>query len=210
MRPLRLIFSLGALALLLAGCSPPKGPVADEASIRAVSYRDPGPASLTLYTVIRNSTGSGGHSGLLINASQRVIFDPAGSFYLDNVPERNDVLYGITPQVEFYYRSGHARSTYHVLSQTVQVTPEQAELALKLAEQSGPVAGGLCTSATVNLLKQIPGFEQVKPTLFPNKLAEDFAKFPGVVESRYYEDDDSDLEKALAENNAQLAAKKPE
>lgn len=201
MRPL---FCLAALLLALAGCSTPESPYADDASIRAVSYRQPGPATITLYTMVRNSTGKGGHSALLINASERVIFDPAGSFYLNIVPERNDVLYGITPRVEFAYRSGHARKTYHVLSQTIEVTPEQAELAYRLAVQNGAVAAAFCSDSTSKLLRQVPGFESLNSTLFPTNLAEQFSKLPGVVESRYYEDDDPDIQVGLEENNAAL------
>jgi len=200
---MRFLLCLGALMVVLSGCAT-KQPYADDTSIAAVSYRDPGGASITLYTMIRNKTGSGGHSSLLINASERVIFDPAGSFYSDLVPERNDVLFGITPRIEKAYRSGHARSTYHVLSQTISVTSQQAEIAYRLALQNGAVAGVFCANATSGLLSQVPGFEEIKVTMYPTKLSEQFSRIPGVVESRYYEDDDPDLERALAANNAQL------
>ncbi len=205
---MRLLLCFAALLLTLAACSTKPRVWADDAAVRAVSYRQPGPATLTLYTVIRTQTGGGGHSALLINASERVIFDPAGSFYLDVVPERHDVLYGITPNVEFYYRSGHARTAWHVLSQTVKVTPEQAELAFELAKKAGPVADAYCADSVANILRQIPGFESIQRTLFPVNLSKQFALIPGVEEFAYYEDDDPDLEKALAENNARLAAQK--
>ena len=205
---MRLILCLVALAFPLAACSTKPAVYADDAAIRAASYRDPGPAYITVYTMIRNQTGSGGHSAMLINASQRVIFDPAGSFYMDAVPERHDVLYGITPNVEFYYRSGHARSTYHVLSQTFRVSPEQAELAFELAKQAGPVADALCADSVGRILRQLDGFESITPTMFPANLSKQLAEIPGVTEYRYYEDDDPDLQVALAENNARLAAQK--
>lgn len=207
---MRLFLCLGALVLALAGCATQQQPNADNAAIAAVSYRDPGPATITLYTMVRNSTGTGGHSALLINASQRVIFDPAGSFYSEVVPERNDVLFGITPRIEFAYRSGHARSTYHVLSQTIEVTPEQAETAYRLAVQNGTVAPAFCASATSSLLQKVPGFGSINSTLNPTGLARQFAELPGVVESRYYEDDDPDLEAALAAENAALLAEQGE
>ena len=205
---MRLILCLMALVLPLAACSTKPAIYADDAAIRAASYRDPGPAYITVYTMIRNQTGGGGHSAMLINASQRVIFDPAGSFYLDVVPERNDVLYGITPNVEFYYRSSHARSTYHVLSQTFRVSPEQAELAFELAKQAGPVADALCADSVGRILRQLDVFESVTPTMFPAALSKQLSQLPGVTEFRYYEDDDPDLQAALADNNARLAAQK--
>ncbi len=74
------------LAATLAGCATNQ-PYADDATIAAVAYREPGPATLTLYTMVNNRTGKGGHSSLMINASQRVIFDPAGSFYADRIEQ---------------------------------------------------------------------------------------------------------------------------
>lgn len=196
--------SLVVLVLAIAGCSAPQEPTVDAATIAAVSYRDPGPSTLTLYTMINNRTGKGGHTSLMISASERVIFDPAGSFEADIVPRRNDVLYGITPPVELAYRGSHARSTFHVLVQEVSVTPEQAEIAYRLALASGPVAGMFCTSSTVQLLQQVPGFEGIRSTMYPTRLAEQFETLPGVKTTRYYENDSADLQDGLARNNAAL------
>lgn len=206
---MRLFLCLGVVLALLASCTT-KQPFADDAAVAAVAYREPGPATITLYTMIRNQTGSGGHSSLLINASERVIFDPAGSFYSDLVPERNDVLFGISPRIEQAYRSGHARSTYHVLSQTIEVTPEQAETAYRLALANGPTPRAFCASATSALLRSVPGFEGLKSTMYPTNLSQQFAKLPGVRESRYYEDDNPDLQTGLAANNEKLLSEDSE
>lgn len=199
------IIGLILVALTLSGCVSRTLPAADPAAIAAVSYREPGPATLTLYTMINNRTGKGGHTSLMINASkERIIFDPAGSFRADIVPESGDVLYGITPSVEKAYRSSHARSTFHVLVQRIEVTPEQADIAYRLALANGRVPGGFCASSTINILNQVPGFEGIKSTLFPVKLSDQFGKIPGVVSTRYYEDDSEDLQDGLARNNALL------
>ncbi len=153
------------------------------------AWRAPGPATLTLMTMVNNRSGTGGHTSLLINGSQRVIFDPAGSFMNERVPERDDVLYGVTPAVLAGYKSAHARSTYHVVSQTIEVTPEQAEIALKLAMQNGPVPKMLCARSTTQLLRQVPGFGDIRETMFPGNLLEQFEQRPGVTTDRYYEDD---------------------
>nr|WP_286193730.1 hypothetical protein [Tropicibacter sp. R16_0] len=194
------------MALGLAGCASTRGPQATDTQIAAVSYRDPGPATLTLYTMINNRSGSGAHTSLMINARERIIFDPAGSFRADIVPERNDVLYGITPAVEKAYRASHARSTHHVVVQEIEVTPQQAERAYQLAKQMGPVPGAFCASATSQLLQQVPGFEGIKSGFQPTNLSDQFEQMPGVKTERYYEDDDADLQKGLAENNAKLNA----
>ncbi|WP_120632360.1 hypothetical protein [Ruegeria sp. EL01] len=192
------------LAATVAGCASSNRPQADQAEVVARSYRDPGPSTLTLYTMINTRTGSGAHTSLMIGGSERVIFDPAGSFRADVVPVVDDVLYGITPAVERAYRSSHARETHYARIQTIQVTPQQAEIALQLAKQSGPVAGAYCANSTASILKQVPGFEQIDVTFFPVKLSEQFGQIPGVVTEEYRENDDADLQAGLAANNARL------
>ena len=82
----RLLLCLGLLAALVACGS--NRPVATQDAVTQAAYHDPSdPPSLTVMTTIRNTTGSGAHSSLLINASQRVIFDPAGSFQSPEVAQ---------------------------------------------------------------------------------------------------------------------------
>ncbi|MBE1285755.1 MAG: hypothetical protein GJ676_20755 [Rhodobacteraceae bacterium] len=196
----------GLVALTLAACARPQEPNADAATVAAVRYREPGPATLTLYTMVNNRSGSGGHSSLMINASERIIFDPAGSFKADIIPEQNDVLFGITPPAEQAYRRSHARETHHVLVQHVEVTAEQAQLAYNMARQMGPIPGAYCANATSRILSSIPGYEDIKVTFYPTKLAEQFGAKPGVVSERYYENDSGDLQLGIAQNNAALNA----
>ena len=183
----------------LAGCAP--APVVSYASnerVASVAYRAPGPATLTVMTMVSNRTGSGGHSAVMINGSQRVIFDPAGSFQNARVPEQADVLFGVTPAVLAGYKSAHARSTYHVVSQTIEVTPEQAEIALNLALTNGAVAQSFCTNAATGLLQKVPGFEDIKRTYYPTNLMTQMSARPGVVEDRYYEDDAGTIQDGIA------------
>jgi len=195
---MRLVHSL-AFCAVLAGCAaPPAVPYASNERIAAAAYRAPGPATLTVFTVINNRSGSGGHSAIMINGSQRVIFDPAGSFVNARVPEQEDVLYGVTPAVLAGYKSAHARSTFHVVSQTFEVTPEQAEIALRLAIGKGAVPRSFCANATSGLLRRVPGFEDVTQTFFPGRLMAELARRPGVVEQRYYEDDDGTILDGIA------------
>lgn len=194
---IRILFGLTLAALTLSGCATGT-PNSDPATIAAVSYRDPGPKFMTLYTMVNNRSGSGAHSGLVIASSETVLFDPAGSFYLDGIPERDDVLYGINPGIEWAYKSAHARSSHHVVVQTVPLTPQQAAVAYQLALQSGSVAGAFCSNATSSLIRQVPGFESIKPTFSPKNLSKQFGSLPGVKTELYYEDDGPDLAAALA------------
>ena len=202
----RRAFILTGLALPLAGCGTPEQnrPNSTLAEAAAAAYRHPGPPELTLYTMISNRSGSGAHTSLLINApSQRVIFDPAGSVGLSAMPEINDVLYGITPQIRDYYERAHARSTYHVRIQTVEVPAATAELALRKVQANGKVSPAACTSATSAILASLPGFGAIRPVVFPNKLADQFAQIPGVRERKLFENDADD--KTLAEAQAEAA-----
>ncbi|OIQ30168.1 MAG: hypothetical protein BM562_10045 [Alphaproteobacteria bacterium MedPE-SWcel] len=193
-----------ALCALLAGCAAPQRPDADPETVARVAYRDAGAPSVTLITVVNNRTGQGGHTALMVNASERVIFDPAGSFYADIVPERQDVLYGISPRIFQAYRSAHARETFHVVTQKVDVSPEQAQRAYQLVTGNGRVPGALCANATSSILRQIPGFSEIEVTYYPVKLQEQFAQIPGVVTDKYYENDSEDLKTGLADGNAAL------
>jgi len=165
-------------------------------------YADTEPRALWLYTVRNNGTNAGAHTALLVNASQRVIFDPAGSFGHPSLPERNDVIFGITPQVEQFYTSYHARQSYHVIRQKVPVPPEVAETALQICLAYGPVAKANCTRAASDILRQLPGFESIRVSWFPERLMAQVQDLPGVQTALFYEDDDDDKEIARASFDA--------
>ncbi len=180
------------LLVIVAGCG--AGAVSVMAPMEDVqrsAYAHPGPPSLTLYTVINNRTGSGAHTALMISASQRVLWDPAGSFYHPAAPEQNDVLFGFTPNVQAVYEDYHARETFRIVSQTVTVTPEVAELALKLARQQGPAGDATCAITTSGILRQLPGFEGFPASYFPVQTMENFAARTG-VKGQTITDDDAD------------------
>ncbi len=184
--------ALSVLALVtLAACAPESVYAPDDAVARA-AYVDPGPKTITLYTVINNRSQEGAHSGLLINGSQRVIFDPAGSWFNRHAPERNDVIYGVTPTLEAFYTDYHARETFRVRRQTIVVTPEQAEIAIQRATQEGPVPKARCAWSTSDVLRGVPGLESLPRTLSPNRLSRSFAELPGLIEDVEVRDDDPD------------------
>lgn len=201
----RRFFLIGA-PLALAACTGQEVWAPDDIVSRAI-FRDPDNSYLTLFTMKNNGSGNGAHTALLINASQRVIFDPAGSFIQTRMPERNDVLFGVTPELEQFYISYHARVTYHVVAQKVAVAPEVAEKALNLALANGPVPQAFCARATSRLLRQLPGFEGIRQSWGPNNVADDFAKLPGVETREYREDDPDDKSVAAARIEAALAAR---
>lgn len=203
----RLILGL-LLPLILAACG--AEPVwAPEEAVQAAKYRHDGPPSITLFTMVNNRSNEGAHSSMMINASQRVIFDPAGSWWHPKVPERNDVLYGITPKMLEYYVSYHARESYRVETYTVEVPAGVAELALQLAQENGAVAKALCGRSTSQILNRLPGFEAVPRTIFPMGIMRGFAKVPGATHSVWREDTDPDDNSAVLRAQQNGAAAQP-
>lgn len=149
-------------------------------------------------------SGSGAHTSLLVDASQRVLFDPAGTFGHPTIPERNDVLFGVTPTVEEYYVSYHARITFFVVGHKIVVPPAVAERALLLVTGYGAVPKAHCTQSTSGILRQLPGFEGLPQTYFPNRLEAAFALLPGVMSRTYREDDPDSKELAALQVDMQI------
>ena len=149
------------------------------------------PRTITLFTVQSTRNGSGAHSGLLINASEQVMFDPAGTWYHPNLPERGDVHYGVSPKMITFYIDYHARETFNVIEQTVVVTPQVAELVKHRAEAYGSVPSAQCARSVSSILHGVPGFEAISTSWYPNKLMKEFGQLPGVTR-KVITDDDAD------------------
>ena len=201
----RLLLAFAALSML-GGCSG-VSVWADDETVAQAAYRHPGPPRLTLFTMVSNSTGNGGHTSLMINGSQRVIWDPAGSFKHETIPERNDVLYGITPPVADVYTRYHARETWHVVVQELDVSPQVAEAAIRAVQAYGAVGAANCARSTSDILSKLPGFGQVTQTWYPVKLSEQFAQFSGVRTRKLHEYDSDDNTKVLLDWNPQKVAR---
>ena len=185
----KLLFAMAAiLGLASCGAEPIWAP---EEAVAAARYEHPGPTSVTLFTVLSTRSGAGAHAGLLINGSQRVLFDPAGTWRHPRLPERNDVHFGITPKMVDFYIDYHARETYDVVEQTVEVSPEVAALIMQRAMAYGAVPKANCTIALSRVLEGVPGFESLPMTWFPKRMMEGFADLPG-VSTRTITDDDAD------------------
>ncbi|MDO6731763.1 hypothetical protein Q4577_17150 [Marinovum sp. 2_MG-2023] len=206
----KLIVAFVGLALLAAcGTTSERTRYDDAETVARAAYRHDGPPALTLYTMVNATTGAGAHTSLMINGSQRVIFDPAGSVQHSQIAERADVLYGITPRIEKFYASAHSRKTHYVVIQRIEVSPEVAEKALQLAINNGAVAQAFCANSTSQLLQKLPGFDGIKTTFYPVKLSKQFGALPGVVTRELHETDDEDKSKAIAEFDAELRAQAP-
>lgn len=163
--------------------------------VAAKRYTHPGPASLTLITVMNAGSHNGAHSALLINGSERVLFDPAGSFAHETIPERNDVIYGMNPAVLNFYLDYHTRSTYYTIVQEIEIPRAMANDILRRAQMVGPVAQANCARSVGQLLRETPpingvDFSSIGTTWFPDRLMERFDMLSG-VEKHIHQDDDA-------------------
>lgn len=193
-----------AALMALSACGAESVWAPEEAVARA-AYVPEGPATVTLLTAINNRSGSGGHSALLIDGAQRLLFDPAGSWHHPNVPERNDVLYGMSPQLFGFYMDYHARETYHMVVQEVEVSPEVAAQLSRAVQEYGAVSQAQCALSISRILSATPGFESVGTGWFPNRMMNRFEELPGVRTSQVFDDDsDDNLELLQAQGRAQL------
>jgi hypothetical protein len=184
----RRVFLAASLPAVLSACGA-DNIWADDNVVRQARYVSDEPPSITLFTVIGIPRGEGGHSALMINGSQRVIFDPAGSWNHPYIPERHDVLYGITDNFKNFYIDYHARVNYWVAEDTVPVSREVADLAIRRAEASGPASRSFCAYETSAVLRGVPGFEGAPSGFSPNRLRQWFMTLPGATSKRHMDGD---------------------
>ncbi len=183
----RLLIAL-VIPLGLAGCAGDNIWAPDEA-VRSARFVSDQPPSITLFTVIGIPKGEGGHSALMINGSQRVMFDPAGTWNHPHVPERHDVHYGITDNIRHFYIDYHARETYYVEEDTVYVSREVADAAIRAAEANGSVPKSFCANHAAAVLRQVPGFEGAPGGFSPLRLRDWFVTLPGVKVQKHMDGD---------------------
>ena len=183
---------LGFGLLVLAACGGPAEPVwAPQSAVDAARFVTGNQPKITIFTVTSTRNGSGGHAGLLIDApSERGLFDPAGTFQVPFVPERNDVHYGMTDRAVSVYIDYHARETFDVQIQEIPLTAAQAERVKAIAESYGAVPKAQCTLSITRILRQA-GIGDFPVTYFPNSLMKAVDKVPGVTR-RTISDDDAD------------------
>jgi hypothetical protein len=184
-------FAILLFALLgLSACAMPDPVWAPDEAVERARFSASGPSSLTLFSVINVKSGNGGHSSLLVSApSERVLFDPAGSFNHPRLPERHDVIHGMTNAAVDFYIDYHSRASWRVVRQDLVVSAEVAETALALVKANGPVPHAYCANSIASILRELPGFESIRTTMFPENLQAEFAKMPGVVTREYHDED---------------------
>lgn len=183
---LRPFLALVALAVL-SGCEIYQP--ASYAEIERARYVSAEPASMTLMSMVNNQTGRSAHSGLLINGSEQVLYDPAGTFTHPDLPRRGDIHYGMTPRYVDYYERYHARFDYHVEAQQVPITRAQADQLIANAQAQGQSMKMTCALDVADVLQPLPAFREAPKSFFPEALRHYFDSLPGVEDTYVYESD---------------------
>lgn len=174
-------------ASVLAGCEM-YTPASPEAIV-AARYESPEPPSVTLMSMVSQSSGSSEHAGLLINGSQQVLYDPAGTFSHPDLPRAGDMHYGMTPRFVDYYQRYHARFGYFVEISEVPVSRATADQLIANAQAEGQQMKMMCALAAADVLRGVPQFQDVTKSIFPDGLRRDFQQMPGVTTTYVYEND---------------------
>jgi len=187
MRAISTAILLG-IGLFLAGCASNSGTAPSE-SISAAAFTNPAPASVSLVTMVNAASDFGEHSALLINGSQQIIYDPAGSFRHSELPRRDDIVYGITPHFAEYYYSYHARFGYYVKVQTLQISRDEADAMIAAAQVKGHVPKLFCATAISDVLNDFPQFADIPVTFFPGAIMKRVARNDAVDTLVVREDD---------------------
>lgn len=201
LRPL--LLALAAI-FTLAACA--DNIYATDEEVAKARFVSDDPPSITLYTVIGIPRGEGAHSSLLINGSQRVIYDPAGSWSHPAIPERHDTLYGITDNFKAFYIDYHARETYWVAEEKIPVSRAVADAAIRAAEENGASMKSFCANETANVLRRVPGFEAAPRTMRPLVLRDWFRTLPGVTSKAHRDGDPDNNHDVLLRQHGQITA----
>lgn len=173
------LFLVLALPVMLGACAATNVRTADPAEVARAAYVHDAPPSITLVTVINSASGAGDHSALIINASQRVLYDPAGSFNHPSAPQNLDVHFGFRPEIEATYMNYHARETHHIVTQQTFVSSEVAEAALRAVLAESKARPGQCSTKTTAVMRSV-GFDGVGASVWPRTTMNNFARTPGL------------------------------
>lgn len=182
------LFPVLAVVWLITGCEFYRA--ASPGDISQAAFSSTEPASITLISMVKTRDDRSAHSALLINGSQQVLYDPAGTFQHPDLPRSGDIHYGVTPRFLDYYERYHARFSHYVQSQRVEVDRDTANRILANAQAKGKSPKMLCAVAVADVVNSEDPFRSVNVTMFPEGLRRDFAEIPGVRDSFIYEYDE--------------------
>jgi len=175
------------LALSVSACAVEVG--SSPAEVAAARHISDDAPYVSLVTMVNSRTDRAAHTALIINASERVIYDPAGTFQHEDLVERGDIHYGATDRMVSYYKRYHARFSHYVHEQRLYVAPNVAETVLRRTQAQGPSPKMMCNIHTTQILNDVQVLGAFQSSIFPQELREQFGRIPGVQDSYTREDD---------------------
>lgn len=158
-------------------------------AIERAAYASSEAPYVALLTMVDRDSGQGAHSALLVNGSERVLYDPAGTFKTEVTVENGDVIYGITPRVLEAYEFFHARETTSFLEQKIPVSRAMADAVIARMEAQGPSPKFLCAINTAEILRDFAPFASIPRSYHPTRLMSAFEDLPGVERREVFDDD---------------------
>lgn len=174
------VVAAGLCVLVMSGCT--GAFLSQPAEVaRATPHVTNGPPQLTLITRIHAPTAFPWHSALMIDNGERVLFDAGGFWNPEPSRRYRDIHYGFDDaQLEAYMRPHTFAGSWHVVTQTIVVPQEVAQMVRQRAEEHSLVLSGTCAIAVANLLDDLPGFESIGLVTLPQQLMEQFAELDEV------------------------------
>lgn len=184
---MRLFLVLLSIAILVSGCA--ERVYAPDEAVAAARYQSSEAPYISLMTMVNRANNKGAHSAIIANGSQVALYDPAGTFRHESVPERNDVFYGITPRMKEVYEWYHARDTTYVVEQRLSVSREFADEMIARMEAQGPSPKLFCGINTAEILSSFDTFAHVPRSYYPSELMDAFGRVEGVTTRTIYQED---------------------
>ena len=177
-----------SMMVLLSACADFEND--DPAVVSSRAYVSEEAPFVALLTMVNENGNSGEHSGILINASQTVLYDPAGSFrYEQQLARSRDIHYGMSPTMVDYYQRYHARFGYYVVTQKIYISAEEAEALFRKANEIGTTGQLRCGLSASSVLNSIPRFANIPTTYWPGKIMNAMAEVSGIETSYTREND---------------------
>lgn len=192
----RAVFALGGVmrlialfvaALAVAGCA--ESIMDSPEKVAAARYVSDEAPYVALVSMVNVSNDKGAHSAILVNGSQVALYDPAGTFAYETVPERNDVLYGITPRMKEAYEWYHARESTYVVEQKLNVSRDFADAVIARMEAEGPSPKLHCGIHAGRVLQSFERFAHVPSSYYPGDLMRAFGAIEGVETRKVFQND---------------------
>jgi hypothetical protein len=177
---------LGLAALPLVACAPARPVWAPDDQVARARVPNLGATSLSLITVRSEAFDKAEHTALMIDASELAMFDPFGGWADPIVPERNDVLFGLSEPVRDRYLAYLTSFRFYYQRQQKACPPQVAEAAFARAKAYGAVGMAQCTRAVADVLHDLPGFEGLGRPWTPDGLQRRFARLDGVTFTEWH------------------------